>query len=90
MGIMGKIKHWETILYWLYEIDIMLENADLKTLALQAELDLEAYNAGLKPMTDKALDKAQAAVQHAKDRVAHTSEILDLALNLTKKYNHNM
>jgi hypothetical protein len=87
MGIMGKIKHWETILYWLYEIDIMLENADLKTLALQAELDLEHYKLGIKGMTESARDKAQATIQKAQDRVAHTSEILDLTLNLTRKYN---
>jgi len=35
--IMSKIKRWETILYWLYEIDIMMEETSLDTLIHEAE-----------------------------------------------------
>ncbi|MEG1636099.1 MAG: hypothetical protein RR324_01170 [Cellulosilyticaceae bacterium] len=40
--IMGKIKRWETIIYWLYEIDIMMEETNLDKLIHEAENRLAA------------------------------------------------
>lgn len=45
--IMGKIKRWETILYWLYEIDIMMEETKLDQLIREAESRLEENNYNL-------------------------------------------
>jgi hypothetical protein len=42
--IMGKIKRWETILYWLYEIDIMMEETKLDEMIREAERRLEEHD----------------------------------------------
>ena len=38
---LGKIKHWEIIMFWLYEIDILMSDHELAKLAAQAEQDLK-------------------------------------------------
>lgn len=40
--VMGKIKRWETILYWLYEIDILMNESELDRMIQAAERKLEA------------------------------------------------
>lgn len=42
--IMGMIKRWETIIYWLYEIDILMEETKLDELIREAEQRLEKNN----------------------------------------------
>lgn len=40
--IMGRIKRWETVLYWLYEIDILMEETELDEQVRAAEKKMEA------------------------------------------------
>lgn len=42
--IMSKIKHWETILYWLFEIDILMEETKIDQLIREAEERLNKNN----------------------------------------------
>lgn len=42
--LMSKIKRWETLLYWLYEIDIMMEETELDKLIEEAHKRYEAVD----------------------------------------------
>jgi hypothetical protein len=42
--LMGKIKRWETILYWLYEIDILMGETELDRMIADAEKRYEENN----------------------------------------------
>lgn len=84
---MSKIKHWETILYWLYEIDIMYDEAML----LEAIQEAEAEVAVSKVMdTDSAaisrLDTLKKKKEVQIGEGAHTDEIMSFAAQLCGKY----
>lgn len=84
---MTKIKHWETILYWLYEIDIMYDEAMLLEAIQEAEAEVAV---------SKVMDSDSAAISHLdtlkkKKEVqigegAHTDEIMSFAAQLCGKY----
>ena len=86
-GIIGKIKHWETIMYWLYEIDILMEAKDLAELALEAEYEIEEAKAGRRCISPKELRKQTEHVEKAiKAPVPHTLEIMNQAAALAAAF----
>lgn len=44
MNIMSRIKRWELILYWLFEIDILMQETPLDQIIKDAEHKLEEVN----------------------------------------------
>lgn len=94
-GIMGKIKHWETILYWLFEIDVMMEAEDLQRLAVEAEKEIEHYQYALdmkgvneqyKALSHKMIAKNTKIIDKANNTIPRTQEIIDMAASLATKY----
>jgi len=85
-GIMGKIKHWETIMYWLLEIDVLFESVDLQRMAEEAERDIEASKNGTVLMNAGAVKKAEKAILKASVHVPRTQEIIDQAAMLTAMF----
>lgn len=86
-GIMGKIKHWETLLYWLFEIDIMMTESTIQDLIRVAEQEyaktLQSDDASLQEKAAMKLEKLEASKEIY---TAHTAEIMGIASELTKKY----
>ena len=97
--IMGVIKKWETMLYWLYEIDILMGEDEiarkLETARQRMEevnWDLESCSVRLIPGEDGK--KHKQLVNDAKyymelqmqQKEAHTDEIMSMAQDLCKKF----
>jgi len=104
--IMQRIKHWEQIMYWLYEIDILMEETNLDASIREAEkrwsesgCDIEAERIRVKEVVDDSgvkqkkrvkvnvKDDLQELLSAKSDRGQHTQEIMDLAKELTAKFN---
>lgn len=84
---MSKIKHWETILYWLYEIDIMYDEAMLEEAIREAEKEaaasvfVESDSAAISHL-DTLKKKKEVMIGDG----AHTDEIMSFAAQLCGKY----
>ena len=104
--VMQRIKHWEQIMYWLYEIDILMEETKLDASIREAEkrwfefdYDIEAERIRVKEIVDNSgikqkkrvkvsiKDDLQELLDTRSDRGQHTQEIMDLAKELTAKFN---
>lgn len=85
-GIMGKIKHWETIMYWLLEIDVMMEAAELERLAEEAERELDEYLHDIRMISAKGVKQRSDIIKKAENTKANTDEIMSLAAELAGKY----
>jgi len=87
-GIMGKIKHWEIIIYWLLEIDIMMEAQNLAELAVQAEAEIIAAMTGDGQiwMAQNELKKREKLIEQSKACTPHTTEIMNRAADLTAMF----
>lgn len=88
-GIMGKIKHWETIMFWLLEIDIMMQADDLALLAYEAEQEIEKlkqYEAYAPEKVAKEVAKREKVINKAMNTQAHTIEIMNQAAQLTAMF----
>ena len=84
---MSKIKHWETILYWLYEIDIMYDEAMLVEAIEAAEKEVAATSTD---EPDTAVISRLVTLKKEKEVKigdgAHTDEIMNFAAQLCRKY----
>lgn len=85
-SVMGKIKHWETLLYWLYEIDIMIEEAEIEKLVREAKEELAKVKHSKTPLKAKMEENYEMQLQRKREVQAHTDEIMELASSLTAKY----
>jgi len=89
-GIMGKIKHWETIMYWLLEVDVMMEAEELAKLAMEAENEIMDAMVGNRPgITTKQLKRAENVISKSKACVPRTQEIINQAAALTAMFYHD-
>lgn len=86
MACMTKIKHWETILYWLYEIDIMMGETKVQRLAEKAAQLLAAYERGEISIDEMKRHKLKEMWQEGAMKQCHTDEIVQQAASLARKY----
>lgn len=88
---MSKIKHYETILYWLYEIDIMMNESELDDLIKEAEELQAKVSAASTELQIKEVESAKRKVTKKQKDIYKTSsdamDIMAMAANLTAKYN---
>lgn len=82
---MTKIKHWETLLYWLYEIDVLYDESVLADSIREAQ---EEVACSYKPDSASisrldTLNKKQAITM---GKGAQTEEIMSFASQLCNKY----
>lgn len=85
-GIMGKIKHWETIMYWLLEVDVMMEADELAKLAVEAENEIMAALEQSRHVTEKEWDRTDKLIAKAKACAPRTQEIMNQAAELTAMF----
>lgn len=100
MAVMGKIKKWETLLYWLFEIDILLCETTLDKLISEAEERLREHGGKdfkrirIKECADGKKHRVEVsayedlATLYAEKQAnqTHMDEIVDMANELTNKY----
>lgn len=98
MYLMGKIKRYETILYWLYEIDILIGDTELDRMIKEAEDRIANSDDELRYRLRMGEDGKRHRVvvnveedlkdlyKQKEEQAPKTNEILDMAAALTAKY----
>lgn len=82
---MTKIKHWETLLYWLYEIDIMYDEAMLAEAIEEASQEVACTTRPDSAAVSR-LDTLNKKKEVTMGEGAHTDEIMSFAAQLCGKY----
>ena len=100
MVIMGKIKKWETLLYWLFEMDILMCETSLDKLIAEAEERLREHDdkdfkrIRIKECEDgkkhrvevSAYEDLSTLYAEKQANQSHMNEIVNMANELTNKY----
>lgn len=93
--IMSKIKRWETVLYWLYEIDILMGETELDRMVATAEKKLEAIDWDLDavktvvvPNTEGIVGKSGKVTKTVKRTVNLYQEYKELKYKQIDRGNH--
>jgi hypothetical protein len=69
MNIMTKIKRWETIIYWLFEIDIMMGETELDKQVKAAEAKMEKIGWDMKKTHLKVVPNVNGEVSAKSGKV---------------------
>ena len=84
--VMGKIKRWETILYWLYEIDILMQETDLDQIIAAEEKRLAEHDGFGPCVTPRQIMRPRKKPDPTKSELVKDTIFISTQDNLNELY----